>query len=74
LVASLTALSRDAENKLMRRGFWLDMNDRSLVLAMTQGVGSHLTNDEKRAHLTDLKRESLIDQVCIQEILPQEKT
>jgi hypothetical protein len=58
----------------MRRGFWLDMNDRSLVLAMTQGVGSHLTNDEKRAHLTDLKRESLIDQVCIQEILPQEKT
>ena len=45
--------ARDAENKLMRRGFWLDMNDRSLVLAMTQGVGSHLTNDEKRAHLTD---------------------
>jgi hypothetical protein len=30
LVAHLTALSRDAENKLMRRGFWLDMNDRSL--------------------------------------------
>ena len=22
--------ARDAENKLMRRGFWLDMNDRSL--------------------------------------------
>ena len=66
--------ARDAENRLMRRGFWLDMNDRSLVLAMTQGVGSHLTNDEKRAHLTDLKRESLIDQVCIQEILPPEKT
>ena len=64
---------RDA-NKLMRRGFWLDMNDRSLVLAMTQGLGSHLTNDEKRAHLTDLKRERLIDQVCIQEILPPEKT
>ena len=66
--------ARDAENKLMRRGFWLDMNDRSLVLAMTQGVGSHLTNDEKRAHLTDLKREHLIDQVCIQEILPPDKT
>ena len=65
--------ARDAENKLMRRGFWLDMNDRSLVLAMTQGVGSHLTNDEKRAHLTDLKRERLIDQVCIQEILPPDK-
>ena len=66
--------ARDAENKLMRRGFWLDMNDRSLVLAMTQGVGSHLTNDEKRAHLTDLKRECLIDRVCIQEILPPDKT
>ena len=66
--------AHDAENRLMLRGFWLDMNDRSLVLAMTQGVGSHLTNDEKRAHLTDLKREHLIDQVCIQEILPPEKT
>jgi hypothetical protein len=64
--------ARDANDKLIRRGFWLDMNDRSLVLAMTQGVGSHLTNDEKRAHL--LKRGHLIDQVCIQEILPPEKT
>jgi hypothetical protein len=43
------------------------MNDRSLVLAMTQGLGANLTNDEKRAHLADLKREYLIDQVCIQE-------
>jgi hypothetical protein len=32
------------------------------------------TNDEKRAYLTDLKREHLIDQVCIQEILPPEDT
>ena len=48
------------------------MNDRSLVLVMTQGIGAHLTNDEKRAHLTDLKRDHLIDQVCIQEILPPE--
>jgi hypothetical protein len=49
------------------------MNDRSLVLVMTQGIGAHLTNDEKRAHLTDLKREHLIDQVFVQEILPPEK-
>jgi hypothetical protein len=49
----------------------LDLNERSLVLVMTQGM--HLTNDEKRAHLTDLKREHLIDQVCIQEILPPEE-
>jgi hypothetical protein len=49
------------------------MNDRSLVMVMTQGIGAHLTNDEKRAHLTDLKRAHLIDQFCIQEILPSEK-
>ncbi len=53
--------ARDASNKLIRRVYWLDMTDRSLVLAMTQGVGAHLSNDEKRAHLTDLKREHLID-------------
>ncbi len=64
----------DANNKLARRGYWLDMNDRSLVMVMTQGIGVHLTNDEKRAHLIDLKREHLIDQVCIQEILPPDKT
>ena len=57
--------ARDAQNKLVRRGYWLDMNDRSLVMVMTNGIGAHLTNDEKRAHLTDLKREHLIDQVCI---------
>jgi hypothetical protein len=49
------------------------MPDRSLVLAMTQGIGANLTNEEKRAHLTDIRREHLIDQVCIQEILPPEK-
>jgi hypothetical protein len=64
---------RDETNKLVRRGYWMDMNDRSLVLAMVNGVGAHLTNDEKRAHLSDLRREHLIDQVCIQEILPPEK-
>ena len=64
--------ARDANNNLIRRSYWLDMNDRSLVLAMTQGLGANLTNDEKRAHLADLKREHLIDRVCIQEILPPE--
>jgi hypothetical protein len=64
---------RNSENKLVRRSYWLDLNDRSLVLVMTQGIGAHLTNDEKRAHLIDLKRDRLIDQVCIQEILPPEK-
>ena len=64
---------RDAGNKLVRRGYWMDMIDRTLVMVMTQGIGAHLTNDEKRAHLTDLKRDHLIDQVCIQEILPPEK-
>ena len=66
--------ARDASNKLVRRSYWLDMNDQSLVLVMTQGIGTHLTNDEKRAHLNDLKRDHLIERVCIQEILPPEKT
>lgn len=65
--------ARDAEGKLVRRSFWLDMSDRSLVLAMTRGVGAHLANDHKRRHLRDLGREHLIDQVCIQEILPPER-
>jgi hypothetical protein len=65
--------ARDASNKLVRRSYWLDMNDRSLVMVMTQAIGAHLTNDEKRRNLIDLKREHLIDQVCIQEILPPEE-
>ncbi len=65
--------ARDAQNKLVRRSYWLDLSDRSLVMVMTNGIGAHLTNDEKRAHLTDLKRAHLIDKVCIQEILPPEK-
>ena len=52
--------ARDANDKLIRRSYWLDMNDRSLVLAMTQGLGANLTNDEKRAHPADLKREHLL--------------
>ena len=64
---------RDGNNKLVRRTYWLDMDDRTLVMVMTNGIGANLTNDEKRAHLADLRREHLIDQVCIQEILPPEK-
>jgi hypothetical protein len=65
-----SSFARDASDKLVRRSYWLDMNDRSLILVMTQGIGAHLTNDEKLAHLSDLKREHLIDQICVQEILP----
>ncbi len=64
--------ARGNDGQLMRRGFWLDMSDRSLILAMTKGIGAHLSNELKRAHLADLKREHLIDQVCLQEILPPE--
>jgi hypothetical protein len=62
---------RGASNKLVRRGYWMDMTDSALVMVMTKGIGA--TNDEKRAHLIDLKREHLVDQVCVQEILPPEK-
>ena len=64
---------RDASNKVVRRSYWMDMTDQALVMVMTKGIGANLTNDEKRAHLIDLKREHLIDQICTQEILPPEK-
>jgi hypothetical protein len=64
---------RDAGNKLIRRSYWLDMDDKTLVMVMTKGIGANLTNDEKRAHLADIRREHLIDQICVQEILPPEK-
>ncbi|MFY9784562.1 MAG: hypothetical protein WB691_23505 [Pseudolabrys sp.] len=64
---------RDGNGKLVRRSYWMDMDDRTFVMVMTKGIGAHLTNDEKRAHLADLRRDHLIDQVCVQEILPPEK-
>jgi hypothetical protein len=64
--------ARDTEGKLVRRAFWLDMSDRSLVLAMTQGLGANLPNEAKRSHLADIGRDHLIEQICLQEILPPE--
>jgi hypothetical protein len=64
---------RDGSDKLVRRSYWLDMDDRTLVMVMVNGIGANLTNDEKRAHLTHIRREHLIDQVCVQEILPPDR-
>ncbi len=64
--------TRGTEGELIRRSFWLDMSDRSVVLAMTQGLGADLTNDQKRAHLADIGREHLIDEICVQEYIPPE--
>src|SRR6516165_497638 len=36
---------RDASNKLVRRGYWMDMTDGALVMVMTKGIGASLTND-----------------------------
>ena len=63
---------RDAAGKLVRRSYWTDMSDRTLVNVMVNGLGANLTNEQKRLHLADLGREHLIDQVCLQEILPPE--
>jgi len=65
--------ARDETDKLVRRAYWLDMGDTSVVLAMTQGVGAHLHNEQKRAHLEDIGRGHLIEQVCTQEVLPPEE-
>lgn len=64
--------ARDGEDKLVRRAYWLGLSDQSIVLAMTQGVGANIPNDQKKAHLNDIGRGHLIDDVCRQEILPPE--
>ena len=37
--------ARDETGKLVRRMYWLDMGDRSVVLAMTQGIGTALNEE-----------------------------
>jgi hypothetical protein len=64
--------ARDGDGKLVRRSYWLDMGDRSIVLAMTQGLGAALTNEQKLLHIEDIGRSHLADQICIVEILPPE--
>ena len=61
--------ARDGDGKLVRRGYWLDMSDHSIVMVMTQGIGASLSNDHKRAHLENIGRSNLIDQVCVVEVL-----
>jgi hypothetical protein len=65
---------RDGEGKLIRRGYWLGLSDRSIELIMMQGIGTRLSNDQKRAHLADIKRPHLIDSILAPEILPPEIT
>ena len=37
--------ARGSDGKLVRRSYWLDMSDRSLILAMTTGIGSSIPNE-----------------------------
>jgi hypothetical protein len=62
---------RDGADRLVRRTCWLDMNDRTLVMVMVNGIVADLPNDQKRAHLTDLRREHLIDQDLDQKSRPE---
>lgn len=64
--------ARNAENKLVRLSYWYDMTDDSIVSLFNFGIGAVLDNVEKRNHLKDIKREYLIDKICVQEILPPE--
>ena len=65
--------ARDGEDRLIRRSYWLGLSDRSLVQLMTRGIGTRLSADEKRAHLADIRREHLIEQILAPEILPPER-
>jgi hypothetical protein len=64
---------RDGDDRLIRRSYWLDLSDRSISQIMTDGIGSRLTADEKRAHLADIRRPHLIDDILAPEILPPER-
>ena len=61
--------ARDTNNKLVRKSYWYDLQDISIVTLLNDGIGRHLTNEEKRNHLEDIKKEYLIEKVCSQEIL-----
>lgn len=65
--------ARDGDEVLVRRDYWLNLSDQSTVLAMTKGIGANIPNDQKKAHLEDIGRSDLIDDVCTQEVLPPEK-
>ena len=39
--------ARDNENKLIRRSYWLDLPDQSLILLFTNGIRKNITNEEK---------------------------
>ena len=62
--------ARDKDNKLVWRSYWLDMSDRSILMVLAQGIGRELTNDQKRAHLIDIRREHLLGEIGAQEVLP----
>jgi hypothetical protein len=42
--------------------YWLDMNDRSLIIAMTRGIGAHLTNlGKQRLPVAIYQHTSILD-------------
>ncbi len=65
--------ARDINNQLVRKSYWSDMTDDAIILILTNGIGKILTNEEKRLHLKDIKRDSLLEKICVQEILPAEE-
>ena len=64
--------ARDNNNKLVRKNYWYDLQDSSIVSLFRSGIGAHLTNEEKINHLIDIKKDYLIDNICTQEVLPPE--
>ncbi len=36
---------RDGANELVRRSYWLDMDDRTLVLVMVNGIGKKKSDE-----------------------------
>ena len=43
--------ARDSENKLVRKNYWYDLQDNSIITLFQTGIGAVLTNEEKKNHL-----------------------
>jgi hypothetical protein len=62
--------ARDQEEELINRKYWDALSDSDLVRVMTEGIGTRLTANQKRAHLQDIGRPHLTEQVLAAEVLP----
>ena len=63
--------AHQSNKKLVRRSFWSDISGRAIVMPLTQANGFHISNHQKRASLADIRREHLINEICVRKTCNQ---